>query len=627
MVDIIGKWIETLRSRQRINRIDLGRGLCTEVDLRRIEERSQEPEKLLVDALMQRLGKSMNQYDLLLEDEEYDLLVRRQTIQKKLRVAGRQEAKLREAELEIEEYEQKRGTDTVLQKQFLSLQRAELLRRRRVSWQEQWNMVCYGLQQTFDTTFWEVQKQEPAHRLKLEKLKHQYLSTLEILLLTRYMILLELTGAEEEAENGYLLLLAYAEQKRCDIKECRIYYPLPAYHLAAYYARKGRFQQGLALLEKALEYLRGSKRQNRLFAKCFGLQLQLQRQQGLRQTAEIEREERYLQVFCEIFAEQQEIWEENDYPLYLELYAHQVSRMVRERRELLGLTQAQLAEGICGVITVSRLERGSQAPHQWTRNQLLGRLGVSFLKYDGGIVTEDYADFERLGEVGKLYYAGNYAGARQLFEELCDRMDMSYATNRYLEQYWMTRLRFAERELSDKERVELEWELLAQTLGSKEKQMQKTHTLTNIEREILRDVLWNNQVDDSVELYDFMKKHYDGMCDTEMEILFPELYITLLYCLGNEAFARGNTEEALGYVSEMLNKNSYMMSDWDLGTLYFLKGWILLKQGKEECRTVFQQNYIIYSLYLQDKVALRYMVSAVNEHCPDMFDKLLNDGC
>ena len=129
MIDIIGGWIAYLREQQGISREILCRGLCTKDQLRRIETQGQEAEKLLADALMQRLGKTMEQFDLLLEDEEYDLLLHRVRIQQKLRQAARRADALQQVAREIEEYEKKAGAGTKLQRQFLCLQRAELLRR------------------------------------------------------------------------------------------------------------------------------------------------------------------------------------------------------------------------------------------------------------------------------------------------------------------------------------------------------------------------------------------------------------------------------------------------------------------------------------------------------------------
>lgn len=54
---------------------------------------------------------------------------------------------------------------------------------------------------------------------------------------------------------------------------------------------------------------------------------------------------------------------------------------IRQRREDLGLTQAQLCEGICEPITISRLENGRQNPSYNRIKALLQRLGLPGSRY------------------------------------------------------------------------------------------------------------------------------------------------------------------------------------------------------------------------------------------------------
>jgi transcriptional regulator with XRE-family HTH domain len=54
---------------------------------------------------------------------------------------------------------------------------------------------------------------------------------------------------------------------------------------------------------------------------------------------------------------------------------------IKQRRLDLGLTQAQLCEGICESITISRLENGKQTPSRHCINALLQRLGLPDDRY------------------------------------------------------------------------------------------------------------------------------------------------------------------------------------------------------------------------------------------------------
>ena len=54
-----------------------------------------------------------------------------------------------------------------------------------------------------------------------------------------------------------------------------------------------------------------------------------------------------------------------------------IGNFIKQRREELGITQAELAEGLCSLPTLSRIENGSHVPHGNTLRALLQRLGYS----------------------------------------------------------------------------------------------------------------------------------------------------------------------------------------------------------------------------------------------------------
>ena len=72
-----------------------------------------------------------------------------------------------------------------------------------------------------------------------------------------------------------------------------------------------------------------------------------------------------------------------------------VGEYIKQRRTDLGLTQAQLCEGICEPMTVSRLERGKQAPSYNTINALLQRLGLPGNRYFA-LLSKNEADMDSL---------------------------------------------------------------------------------------------------------------------------------------------------------------------------------------------------------------------------------------
>lgn len=93
---------------------------------------------------------------------------------------------------------------------------------------------------------------------------------------------------------------------------------------------------------------------------------------------------------------------------------YNICEYIKTRRKELGITQYELASGICSVMTISRIERGEQAPQDSTLKSILQRLGLSGaelmfanstdrllmhqLKYDirQTIILKDYSKAEKI---------------------------------------------------------------------------------------------------------------------------------------------------------------------------------------------------------------------------------------
>ncbi len=83
----------------------------------------------------------------------------------------------------------------------------------------------------------------------------------------------------------------------------------------------------------------------------------------------------------------------------------------------MGITQDELANGICSVLTLSRIERGTQVPQDYTLLQILQRLGLSgsetiFIANDKQLV------FSRLKfDIRQAYIQENYEEAKKILRD------------------------------------------------------------------------------------------------------------------------------------------------------------------------------------------------------------------
>lgn len=260
---MLKKVIEREMREQNIDRTILFDGICTEEEFF-LWEQDEEPSLWLMQicAISQRLGKSVDKYDVVVDDEEFLLALRRNKIALLVR-----RGKLKEAEEAIEEYKRflrkveeivreegeancgrrrenisgssNAGTgllrgEWALHRQFLALERAEIARRRGVSYPEQLEIILFGLEQTIPKTVWEKRGRRilPSHRWFVTRRLH----LMEQFLLSRFIRVYECMeqGRErgEEAFLWYRELASYLLTTAKDRADVMKIHPLLCYRMA-----------------------------------------------------------------------------------------------------------------------------------------------------------------------------------------------------------------------------------------------------------------------------------------------------------------------------------------------------------------------------------------------------------
>ena len=70
--------------------------------------------------------------------------------------------------------------------------------------------------------------------------------------------------------------------------------------------------------------------------------------------------------------------------------------LIKQKREELGLTQEDLADGICSVPTLSRIENGERLPDKQHSEMLLQRLGYSDTVHISSCFIKSATDHNRI---------------------------------------------------------------------------------------------------------------------------------------------------------------------------------------------------------------------------------------
>lgn len=178
----LGRILQKLRKEQRITQKELSRGLCSISTLSKIESGEREPEQLLFDSLISRLGKDSNKWELILKEDDKQLLRRRKYIEYLIRVKN-----WSELESELENYSQLNKKFDNLQEQYVDLSRA-ILYKETGQYNEALQSCYRGLEKTnlkIDKKYFRIEERISRNELKLlcligEILYHEESSMLNI---------------------------------------------------------------------------------------------------------------------------------------------------------------------------------------------------------------------------------------------------------------------------------------------------------------------------------------------------------------------------------------------------------------------------------------------------------------
>ena len=140
--------------------------------------------------------------------------------------------------------------------------------------------------------------------------------------------------------------------------------------------------------------------------------------------------------------------------MYFEPNVYRMEKAVADRRRLLGITQNQLAEGICTAKTIRRLEQGQCRPHGYNLYEILNRLELYSDFVMDEIVSYNAGDMELLEKVYDAISMNAAEKAQELLRTLKANIDMGYTRNRQMVERLELDFDYQEGKISKKEYVD-----------------------------------------------------------------------------------------------------------------------------------------------------------------------------
>ena len=440
--NLFSSFVNCMRRQQGLSMKQLCQGLCTFQELSYFENGQKLPNKLLLDAILERLGVGAEDYEHFLDYIEYDHWEARQQILHSITFE-----KIEEAEELLEKYRtfyesQTNPIDKKLNRQFFYSMQAQIKRMRGASREELYMLFCEAI----DLTVPELNK---------KPLKELVLSIKELNLIIEQ----EYCRKEGERPERYQEVMEYIVAAGFDeIGRAKIY-PKVVYFLCRSVMAGGKKALGQQrakdnwTLEKllkhcncALELLRDSKRMYFLW-EILVIRGDILKELIDRKVDFCEDTENFSRKFPYLYQENEQ-WKQMLEDIYREFHIPQVTfnycylyvmqgvqcinDIIRIRRRMLGVSRKILCQGICHEKTLQRLERRETTPQAAIVTELFERLGLSKEFTRIGVITDSQEAKMLMAKINDLDNARQWGQAKKLLENLEQMIDFKFCNNRQM---------------------------------------------------------------------------------------------------------------------------------------------------------------------------------------------------
>lgn len=414
-----GEYIANLRKEKQISLEQLSDGLCAISMLSRFEKGEREPDKLLQNRFLTRLGVVPENYENFLYYDDYCRWEKRQGILHYIL-----EENIEEAKQLLESYRREYKMQEALEQQFYLAMLAQIRRYEGADYSEL--EVLFG--QALQLTVPEIDSRSFRNRI---------LSLEELNLLLEYRF----CKREGISLKFYENLLEYIERMEQTILAKAKIMPKAVYYYYESWKAVGDVETEtvehlLELCDTAIEILRNA---NRMF---YLWELFCMREDLVQWLPEKRKTEETMQLRCrecndwkqtleELFEEYQITLPMYEYCyLYVESENYCIDDVIRIRRKMMGMSQETLSQGICDSRTVSRLERHLRKPQKEIVQQLFERLNLSTELCRTELVTDNPEAIEKYRELRKLNNVKDHVKVAEILKELKSLISIDIPSNR-----------------------------------------------------------------------------------------------------------------------------------------------------------------------------------------------------
>ncbi|MGB4658165.1 MAG: helix-turn-helix transcriptional regulator [Mobilitalea sp.] len=237
----IGIAIKYFRQKYNISQGELCEGLCSVTTLFRIEVGERTGDVLLLQMLFERLGKSQNEFELILSDTDYELIKMRGEIERKIK-----DKNLELARKLLEAYEKRTNQETTVEKQFIAKNKAFLYE------------LEGGNAETVIQLLVEAITYTVPH-LGTKAIKDHYLGKTELKIMIDIIDRLISLGKKEDAKEIIVKIMEYLDLQN-SIEADKELYPKLAVMASGIFIQEKELEKALEICNRGIVKCKGSRK-------------------------------------------------------------------------------------------------------------------------------------------------------------------------------------------------------------------------------------------------------------------------------------------------------------------------------------------------------------------------------
>ncbi len=507
----IGNLIFYERTKRNIGLSELANGVCSVSVIQRLEGSERLPDSLVLERLVERLGKSVNKMEFLYNETAYDIYYLREAVERYA-----EEQQYEEAAEALIFYESLLKGKEALHWQYICKMRAVLAGEHEGDHGKAAMLLEEAIEQTLPDFEW-------------NNLDYYLLGESELLLLLMWIQ----EKMEEDAAHTVIdgkQLLRYI-QRTCQDEEV----------LANIYSKAAWVLGNMELKrqnpKEALWYtLEGEKRlaENGLLLhmpQFLERILQLTEEEDEKAYHEWKKQRDALQWVYEEYDEPYEGTRLALWKTYRQQEVYIVSELVSQERKIRRHSQEKLADILdLDQKTVSRLERGRYKPKQGTFQKIKEYLEIHRDICSTRLVVEDFALLEMEREIARKSHYKRYEEAELLFQQLKSRLSMEWEENQQYVKYMEACFAKEKGEITEEEAIERCVEAFRITRKHMELDQIDQVVLSRMEAVIINYIAANYyRMAEKQEAIAILEKVKAGYMNSKVDLKYHYVAMSLIY--------------------------------------------------------------------------------------------------